>query len=121
VLAGIWAAVLKIERVGINDNFFDLGGHSLLATRVVSRVNEAYGPTVSLRNLFEKPTLAQFALVIEQTRNPNSGTTPVLIKTQPRGRKNLARLLENLEQLSEREAKEILSQRKHTYQLRNRQ
>jgi amino acid adenylation domain-containing protein len=112
-LAGIWADVLHLERVGILDNFFNLGGHSLLATRVVSRVNEAYPQTVSLLTLFEKPTLAQFALVIEQAQNPNSGTAHALIKAQPRGRKTRARLLENLEQLSDQQAQEILTQRKH--------
>jgi len=65
VLAGIWAAVLKIERVGINDNFFDLGGHSLLVTQVVSRVREALSAQLPLRSFFDARSLAELAASIE--------------------------------------------------------
>jgi SAM-dependent methyltransferase len=60
-LAGIWADVLGLDRVGVRDNFFDLGGHSLLATQVASRVRSAFGLPVSLKALFEEPTLGGFA------------------------------------------------------------
>ena len=65
VLAGIWTGLLGIERVGIHNNFFDLGGHSLLATQVVSQVREAFQVEMRLRSLFETPTIAGLAEVIE--------------------------------------------------------
>jgi amino acid adenylation domain-containing protein len=66
VLAEIWADVLKLERVGIHDNFFtELGGHSLLATQVTSRVRNAFEVNLPLRQLFEMPTVAELAAAIE--------------------------------------------------------
>src|SRR5262245_53331511 len=63
-LAEIWREVLKLQRVGIRDNFFDLGGHSLLATQVISRVRAAFQTEVPLRTLFEKPRVAELANAI---------------------------------------------------------
>lgn len=66
ILTHIWAEVLKMDRVGIDDNFFDLGGHSLLATQVISRVRNAFQIDLALRVLFETPTLAELAYRVEQ-------------------------------------------------------
>jgi amino acid adenylation domain-containing protein len=60
-LAAIWEEVLGVERVSINDNFFDLGGHSLLATQVISRVREGFKIKLPLRVLFEAPTVGLLA------------------------------------------------------------
>src|SRR3712207_1600497 len=64
-IAGIWREVLGVESVGVEENFFELGGHSLLAMRVASRVREALGAEVSLRALFERPTVSSLAAAVE--------------------------------------------------------
>jgi amino acid adenylation domain-containing protein len=68
VLAGIWAEVLRRDRVGIRDSFFELGGHSLLGTRVASRVREVFAVELALRALFEAPTVAELAERVEALR-----------------------------------------------------
>jgi hypothetical protein len=60
-LAGIWAQVLSVERVGLHDDFFELGGHSLLATSVMARVRSQLGLDVGLRVLFEASVFEAFA------------------------------------------------------------
>jgi len=67
-LAKIWGEVLKLDRVGIHDNFFNLGGHSLKATQVMSQLREVFQVEMPLRNLFEYPTVAGLAESLEAIR-----------------------------------------------------
>jgi len=64
-MAGIWAEVLRLDRVGVHDNFFDLGGHSLLATRAISKIRDIFHAELALRKVFEFPTVAGLSSHIE--------------------------------------------------------
>jgi amino acid adenylation domain-containing protein len=98
VIAGIWSEVLKLDKVGIHDNFFNLGGHSLLATQVVSRVRKAFDVDVPLRAIFETPTLLGLAVQVAQTR----------AKKVPA--EAMESMLADLESLSEEETERLLAQ-----------
>jgi acyl carrier protein len=67
-IASVWQEVLNLEKVGIHDSFFELGGHSLLATRVISRLRAAIQTEVPLRRLFEAPTIAGLAEIVDTLR-----------------------------------------------------
>src|SRR6185295_8718025 len=64
-LAAIWGELLGLDRVGVDDDVFDLGAHSLLAMKALTRIREAFGINLVLRNLFEQPTMAQLAPMID--------------------------------------------------------
>ena len=57
LLARIWCAVLKVDRAGIFDDFYELGGHSITAVRVLVKINEAFGSQIELRNLLRERTI----------------------------------------------------------------
>jgi amino acid adenylation domain-containing protein len=67
VLAGLWAQVLDLERVGIHDDFFRLGGDSLLATQLISRIRDTLHVELSFPSFFETPTVADMARSLEAT------------------------------------------------------
>jgi aspartate racemase len=83
-MAKIWAELLKVEKVGVHDNFFALGGHSLLATQVISRVRDAFHAEVFLPSLFEKPTLAGFAEAVTEAQNQRAHQSVAAISPAPR-------------------------------------
>ena len=76
-LASIWCELLGLARVGIHDNFFESGGHSLLATQLISRVREKFQIEITLRQLFERPTIELFATVIEEAQKLH---TPAIVQ-----------------------------------------
>jgi amino acid adenylation domain-containing protein len=83
ILADIWREVLDLPQVGVHDNFFELGGHSLMVTKVLARLRDAVQVDLPMRALFEVPTIAGLALVVEEV------------------------LLEEIKELSEEEAQRL--------------
>jgi Acyl-CoA synthetases (AMP-forming)/AMP-acid ligases II len=96
MLAAIWAQILKLEKVGVHDNFFSLGGHSLLATQVVQRARDTFNVDLPLRLFFETPTVADLAahVVHSQVQEADDAT--------------LSAALAELSQLSPEEIESIL-------------
>lgn len=67
LISEIWSSVLGINKVGVTNSFFELGGHSLAATKIVSKIVEKLGKSISLRAFFENPTVRGIAGVLEET------------------------------------------------------
>jgi acyl carrier protein len=78
-LAASWAEALSLERVGIDENFFDLGGHSLLATQIVYSINQTFQINLPTRVIFDQPTIADLALSIEEALIEKLEATPELV------------------------------------------
>ena len=97
MLSEIWVDVLDIDRVGINDNFFDLGGHSLLASRILSRAINTFRVELPLKALFESPTVAEMALVITEHQANKANEI------------DIDRMLAELEALSNQHARRLLT------------
>lgn len=73
VLSGIWTDLLRTQRVGINDNFFDLGGHSILVTQLVARIRDILQVDLSVTTVFQKPTVASLAGML--LHDPKNGAS----------------------------------------------
>ncbi|HEU4594976.1 MAG TPA: amino acid adenylation domain-containing protein [Pyrinomonadaceae bacterium] len=78
-VAEVWAEVIGIERVSLQDNFFEIGGHSLLATRVTTRLRETFQIELPLRTVFEEPTVEGLALAITQLLIDQTGDEELLL------------------------------------------
>lgn len=77
ILAGVWQTVLNIDRIGIDDNFFDLGGTSLMVMRTINQVNEQTGANLRIAILYQLPTIRQLAYLIET--NGSDDVSPIVL------------------------------------------
>src|SRR4029077_19732390 len=85
ILCALFAEVLGLERVGIDDNFFALGGHSLLATRLISRIRSTFNADIAIRSLFEAPTVEK---LVERLGADRADQSPLetLLPLRPSGK-----------------------------------
>jgi len=97
LVAKIWATVLKLNRIGVNNNFFDLGGYSLLAIQIVSQIRELFDIDLPLRVVFEAPTVAEMAAVITEHQG------------KAFAKEELSRVLDELELMSDEEAQGLVA------------
>jgi len=96
MLSNIWCDVLSLDEVGRHDNFFELGGHSLAASRVISRVIQGFQLELPIKALFDAPTVAEMATIIAQNQ------------TKRASNEELARMLNELDSMSEEEAQQLV-------------
>ncbi len=102
-IAVVWRKLLGIQNIGINDNFFDLGGNSLMGTQLISELRTKFQVELPLRALFEDPTIAGVAKIIEQEKTEKE-SAPM---------DQVSNLLEQLKSMSDDQAAELLKQKKN--------
>ncbi|RKZ93719.1 MAG: non-ribosomal peptide synthetase [Candidatus Parabeggiatoa sp. nov. 1] len=100
LLTNIWSDILEQQQIGIHDDFFERGGHSLLGTQVISRIRDIFSVEISLRQLYESPTVVSLAKSI------------VKQETQPGRIEKIARLRQRLDKMSANEIKTLLQNKK---------
>jgi hypothetical protein len=96
-IAGMWQDLLGVAPIGVNDNFFELGGHSLLAVQVISQFRSQFEVEMTVQSLFDQPTVAKLAAHVDSMTSDLGDLD------------TMARLLEQVENLSEGEIKAMLN------------
>ncbi|MBI1877085.1 MAG: AMP-binding protein, partial [Chloroflexi bacterium] len=91
-LAGLWANVLGLERIGIRDNFFEMGGHSLLAVRLMAQIHKQFGQDLPLATLFQGATIEHLAGVLHRQSESLAYSPLVAIQPMETNRTGTARL-----------------------------
>jgi amino acid adenylation domain-containing protein len=104
-LAKLWAEILRLNRVGRQDNFFDIGGHSLAAMQLVAKVREQFGAELDIRSIFEEPTIPGLATLIAK----KSGA-PRAKPIEKMRRVDEGRVLAKLDQMSDENVEKLLEE-----------
>jgi acyl carrier protein len=110
-LGEMWAEVLKVKEVGVDQNFFELGGHSLLVLQVMARIRREFDVELGVRTMFEEPTIAGLGIEVEKARATGiKSQTPVLERRPRPAAANVSReaLLAHLDTLSADDVQTLL-------------
>jgi acyl carrier protein len=110
-LAKIWRELLRQPEIGIDDNFFEIGGHSLLAMQLMARARNEFQTEISLRNIFEAPTIAELAVILDRKKDqPAVPALQPLSRAQRLSAEHALELLDKLDELSDTEVESLLQQ-----------
>jgi amino acid adenylation domain-containing protein len=109
-LAEMWAEVLKVKEVGVDQNFFELGGHSLLVLQVIARIRREFDVELGVRTMFEEPTIAGLGIEVEKARATGIKSQTPVLERRPRPAANVSReaLLAQLDTLSADDVETLL-------------
>ena len=80
-LTQIWSRILKVEKVGVQDNFFDLGGHSLLTPYLMAQIKQQFGKDIAIASLYQNPTIEQLATIVQKDSDSKSGSPLVAFQS----------------------------------------
>jgi acyl carrier protein len=109
-LAEMWAEVLKVKEVGVDQNFFELGGHSLLVLQVMARIRREFDVELGVRTMFEEPTIAGLGIEVEKARATGIKSQTPVLERRLRPAANVSReaLLAQLDTLSADDVETLL-------------
>ena len=109
-LSSIWQEVLELDRVSIDDNFFDIGGHSLSGMRVLARMRRDFQVDIPISSLFNKPTIAELAVEVEAQKAKSATTRMAAITPGAQGSSTVLDVLRaELSKLSPKEVEAFLN------------